>query len=87
MDYGYVTPWVNVLTLSLILVNLLLVSLAWWNFKETRRLIQNATDVIQAFLKGEAATKLLIAIEKVRIAEEVRKEFLGHKHGADGKVQ
>ena len=64
MDYGYVSPWVSLLTLSLIIINLLLVSLAWWNFKETRRLIQKAGKGIAEFLSGEAAMKIVSALEK-----------------------
>ena len=74
------------IVMILLIVNLLLVGLAWWNFKETRRMIQTATQAIQDFLKGESAQKIATALEKENTAARVQEAFLRHTHGEDGKV-
>ena len=75
------------IVMILLVVNLLLVGLAWWNFKETRQLIDKAGKSIQDFLDGEAAGKIAAGLMEIKQAEKVREEFLHHTHGTDGKVQ
>ena len=85
-EFATVSPQVSLLVTILLIVNLLLVGLAWWNFKETRRLIRDTSQVISDFLAGEVAMKIAVALEKDRAAEKVRQEFIHHTHGQDGKV-
>jgi hypothetical protein len=79
MDYGYVSPHVGLLVICLIMVLLLFVGLAWYNLKEIRR-------ILKEFMEGEVAWKIAIALEKEKLAEGVRAEFMRHTHGEDRKV-
>jgi hypothetical protein len=75
----YVNPQVSLIITLLLMVNLLLVGLAWYNLKEIRK-------SIKTFLQGEQAERIAAALEKDQVAEAVRVEYLGHTHGADGRV-
>jgi hypothetical protein len=79
MNGVYINPQVSLVVTVLLILNLLLVSLAWYNLKEIRRSINK-------FLSGESADKIAIALERDKLAGEVRREFMEHKHGPDGKV-
>jgi len=87
MDYGYVQPYMSLLGLVSIIITLLFVGLAWWNFKETRRMIGSATEGFNNFLNSEAAKNIAVGMEKIRLAGEVRAEFLKHTHNREGKVE
>lgn len=63
-----ITPDISAITTVLLVVNLVLVGLAWHNLKEIRR-------TLNQFLT-----------DRIEIALAVRKEFLNHTHGPDGKV-
>ena len=80
MEISYINPQVSLVVTILLIVNLLLVGLAWFNLKEIRK-------SLTSFLQGEQAERIATALEKDRLAEAVRTEFLGHTHGEDGRVK
>jgi hypothetical protein len=81
MDYGYVSPHISLLVICLVMVILLFVGLAWHNLREIKR-------ILKEFMEGEVAWKIAIALEKDKLAQMVRNEFLKHTHDpANGKVK
>ncbi len=78
-DTIVVSQFTPALTILLIF-NLLLVGLAWYNLKEIRRLIRE-------FLEGEDAKKIAAALAEGKEAEKIRQEFLKHTHDEQGMVR
>ena len=78
--FAIINPQVSLIVTLLLIFNLLLVGLAWYNLKEIRKSLAN-------FLQSDQAERIALALEKDRLAETVRAEFLGHRHGVDGRVE
>jgi hypothetical protein len=86
MDYGYVSPIISFTWVFLMIVLVLLVGLAWYNFKGLRKDFQD-------FLKAELVWRQGNEKEKERLAmilDEQRKkeyqDFFLHMHDANGRV-
>lgn len=86
MDYGYVTPFVSLAAIVLLIVTLLLAALAFYNLKELRKDLKDFLDVEKDW-RAEAA------LERERLADVLSSErnkevvaFLLHTHDVTGKV-
>jgi hypothetical protein len=87
MDYGYVTPFVSLIAVILLIITLLLAALAFYNLKEIRKDLKNFLDV-------EKEWRDAAALERERLADALSSErkkewtaFLLHTHNDKGKVE
>jgi hypothetical protein len=86
MDYGYVTPWISLLVMVLMIVALLLVGLAWHSLRAIRQ-------DLRSFLDTEYSWREAAALERERLDDALSKErkqeyldFRTHRHDPTGKV-
>jgi hypothetical protein len=86
MDYGYVTPFISLAAIVLLIITLLLAALAFYNLKEIRKDLKNFLDV-------EKEWRADAALERERLADVLSAErkrewmlFLLHTHNDKGIV-
>jgi len=86
MDYGYVSPYLSLLTTSLLIAATFLAGLAFYNLREIRRALTDflQTDSVYRTEAGLERVRLADALEGQRKKEYV--EFKSHTHDKEGKV-